>query len=66
MFVESLTKPHLLTYAEAAEILGLKAQTLRVWVSSKKIPCVKLGGAVRFTPDMIQRLIESSTKEALG
>lgn len=66
MFVENPTRQHLLTYAEVAEILGLKTNTLRVWVSSKKIPCVKLGGAVRFTPDMVQRLIESSTQEAIG
>ncbi|MDD3671613.1 MAG: helix-turn-helix domain-containing protein [Sphaerochaetaceae bacterium] len=56
---------HLLTYAEVAEMLGLKPNTLRVWVSSKKIPCVKLGGAVRFTPSMVQDLIESSIQEAI-
>ena len=64
MLIDQQTN-HLLTYAEVAEILGLKPNTLRVWVSSKKIPCVKLGGAVRFTPSMVQELIESSTQEAI-
>ena len=47
--------PKLLTYVEAAKILGIAPQTLRAWVSARKIPCVKLGGAVRFTPKMVQR-----------
>lgn len=57
---------HLLTYAEVASILGLKPNTLRAWVSAKKIPCVKIGGAVRFTHEMVQQLIESSTQEAIN
>lgn len=61
----TISNYYLMTYEEVAQILGLKPNTLRVWVSSKRIPCVKLGGAVRFTPSMVQDLIESSTQEAI-
>lgn len=56
------TLPKLLTYKEAAEILGLSDQTLRQWVSGEKIPFVKLGRAVRFTPAMINDMILKGVK----
>ncbi len=56
---------YLLTYREVAEILGLRENTLRVWVSSGKIPHVKLGSAVRFTPEMVEQIIAQSTREAI-
>ncbi len=49
--------PKLLTYKEAAEILGLSDQTLRQWVCEGRIPFIKLGRAVRFTPEMINNMI---------
>ncbi len=60
----SQEKPYLLTYRDVAQILGLKENTIRVWVSNRKIPFVKLGSAVRFTPEMVQQIIAESTQEA--
>lgn len=54
--------PRLLTYQEAAEVLAVKPQTLRQWVSKKRIPFVKIGAAVRFTPDQLESFIRSSSR----
>lgn len=55
----------LLTYKELAHILKLSPQTLRMWVSSKKIPCIKLGAAVRFSRAQVNDLIAKSSREEL-
>jgi len=52
----------LYNYNEASELLGLKPSTLRAWVSAKKIPYVKLGGATRFTPEQLKDFIEKSMR----
>jgi excisionase family DNA binding protein len=52
----------LLTYNEAAEILAVKPQTLRQWVSAKRIPYVKIGAAVRFSPDQLEDFIRGSSR----
>ena len=52
----------LLTYQEAAEILAVKPQTLRQWVSAKRIPYVKIGAAVRFSPDQLEDFIKGSSR----
>jgi excisionase family DNA binding protein len=36
----------LLTVAESAALLRLKASTVRAWILAKRIPYVKLGGRV--------------------
>ena len=61
----SQLKQNLLSYQEVADILGLKPNTLRAWVSARKIPFVKLGSAVRFTPKMVDEIIEKSTRGAI-
>ncbi len=55
----------LLTYQEVADILHIKPQTLRAWVSAKKIPCIKLGTAVRFTKEQIETIVNNGLKEAI-
>ena len=52
----------LLTYNEAADILAVKPQTLRQWASTKRIPYVKIGSAVRFRPDQLEEFIRSSSR----
>lgn len=47
----------LLNYQEAAERLGLAPQTLRTWVSQGRIPFLKLGRAVRFSPEMLEKIM---------
>lgn len=44
-----------------ADMLGLKVNTIRVWTFSRKIPHVKLGGAVRYRVDQIEKWIEDRT-----
>jgi len=55
----------LLTYQEVAGILNIKPQTLRAWVSAKRIPYIKLGTAVRFTREQVESLVNSGLKEAI-
>ncbi len=47
----------LLNYQEASERLGLAPQTLRTWVSQGRIPFLKLGRAVRFSPEMLEKIM---------
>ena len=54
----------LLTVRQAAEYLGLKATTLYDWVARRKIPFVKLNGALRFDLQDMERLIESEKRPA--
>ena len=56
------TLPRLFNYIEAAKILGLQPQTLRQWVSAKRIPFLKLGKSVRFSPEMIEKIIREGVK----
>ncbi len=56
----------LLTYQEAADILGMKPQTLRQWVSAGKLSHVKIGSAVRFRPDQLEEFIMGSTRKRHG
>jgi excisionase family DNA binding protein len=39
---------------EASEALGIELATVDTWVSRKKIPFVKVGGALRFRPSALQ------------
>ena len=50
----------LLTAAEAAEYLGLAEWTIRQWASMGRIPKVKLGKALRFDVEDLDRLIAKS------
>lgn len=45
---------------EAAEYLGLTPGTLRVWVSKKKIPYVKVGGKVRFRKSDLDGFLDAN------
>jgi len=51
----------LLTTEEAAERLGLKPATVRFWRWTRKIEGVKVGRAIRYREDMVNRLIERGT-----
>ena len=52
----------LLTAQEAADMLGLKPGTLYTWASNRKIPSVKMGGALRFRLSAIQKLMTQSER----
>ena len=55
--------PKLLNYREVAEILGFSAQTIRKWVSAKEIPYIKIGTSVRFSPEMLEEMIEKAKRK---
>jgi len=50
----------LLTTEQTAQLLGIKAWTLRSWVSQRKIPFIKLGRLVRFDEEAIRAFIQDN------
>jgi len=51
----------LLTVAETAEALSLKASTIRAWVAARKLPVVRCGRAVRIPAQAVVDFIERNT-----
>ena len=52
-------KSELLTIVDVCEILKLKRGTLYNWISSKKIPVVKMGKSVRFRRSAIEKFLNT-------
>jgi hypothetical protein len=44
----------LMTYEDVSRISKFKISTLRKWVQLRKIPFVKINGAIRFNPEAIR------------
>ena len=59
------TRP-LLTPAEAAEILGVKVDTLTVWRSTKRypLPFVRVGRSIKYKVEDVLSFIEARTEGA--
>jgi excisionase family DNA binding protein len=55
----------LLNTKEAAQLLILSENTIRMWIWQKRLPVVRLGRAVRLKRSDIQALIERSTDQAM-
>jgi excisionase family DNA binding protein len=53
----------LLRLEEVAERLSLNLHTIRVWASQRRLPIVKIGGAVRVKESDLEELIESRRVE---
>jgi excisionase family DNA binding protein len=53
----------LLTIAEAAALLGVKAQTLYLWVSQKRLPHRKIGRLVRFTESDLEEFVSKQKQQ---
>lgn len=47
---------------EASEALGIKENTLRVWILNRKIPYTKVGKAVRFTEEQLTEVCKPVAK----
>lgn len=45
---------------EAAERLGLADSTLRAWIAAGRIEVIRLGRAVRISPEEVARVIQES------
>jgi excisionase family DNA binding protein len=56
----------LLTIEEAAALLGVKTQTLYLWVSQRRIPFRKIGRLVRFTETDLEEFIEKRKQPPLS
>ena len=54
----------LLTCAQAAEAMGLKEATVRVWIARRKLSFVKLGRSVRVPAEAIEEMIVANTVPA--
>lgn len=54
----------LLTAEQAAEYLNISLWTLRQWCSQRRIPCIKLGRAVRFDPVSLAAYVAAHTQPA--
>jgi excisionase family DNA binding protein len=48
----------LLTIPEAARLLGVKPNTLYLWVSQKRVPHRKIGRLVRFAERDLEEFVE--------
>lgn len=51
----------LLRVDEAAKALAVKPDTIRVWLTQRRMTSVKLGGAVRIPAEEVERLILEGT-----
>ena len=54
--------PRLLTTAEAAQVLGMKPQTLSIWRCTKRYPLrfIKMGGSVRYLMADLVKFLEAA------
>jgi excisionase family DNA binding protein len=55
----------LLSVPEAASLLGVRPQTLYLWVSKKRIPHRKIGRLVRFTEADLAEFVERQHQPAV-
>ena len=61
------TANHLIDINELSQRLSIKKGTIYNWVYFRRIPFVKMGRALRFRPEEIDRIVRlSSTLEAAG
>ena len=55
----------LLTTEEFAAALGLSPKTVRQWTWMRKVPFVRVGGAIRFRPETVTEIIDRGAVPAL-
>lgn len=53
----------LLTIKEVAEILNFKERTVRSWVYSGKLPCIKVFGGIRIKKSEVEKLLKGEKNE---
>jgi excisionase family DNA binding protein len=54
-----------LNIKEGALLLHISENTLRQWVHQRRVPSVKLGKAVRFDPEDLQKFIEANRRDVV-
>ncbi|MBL8764811.1 MAG: helix-turn-helix domain-containing protein [Phycisphaerae bacterium] len=58
--------PPLLTYRQAAKVLGVTERTLWTLVHEGRLPAVRFGRSVRIDPADLRRFIESAKRSESG
>ena len=61
-----LAVKRLLTISEAAELLGVKTQTLYVWVAQHRVPHRKIGRLVRFTDADLEEFVNKQKQPSMS
>lgn len=54
---------HLVSVGAAATMLGVKIPTLYAWAAQGRIPCVRVGRCLRFSPAALKKWIAERTVE---
>jgi excisionase family DNA binding protein len=65
MVLNGIIGRRLLNVREAAEYLGLEVDTLYKKARLREVPCVKVGRALRFDVQALERFIEQHTIETI-
>jgi excisionase family DNA binding protein len=60
-----IARKRLLNIKEGALLLHISENTLRQWVHQRRVPSVKLGKAVRFDPEDLQKFIEANRRDVV-
>lgn len=56
----------LISLAEAAELLSMSRSTMYKYVESSKIPCLKIGGRIRFAVTDLEAWIDAHCSDQPG
>jgi excisionase family DNA binding protein len=64
-FMHNKELKRLLNIKEGAALLNISENTLRQWVHQRRVPIVKLGKAVRFDPEDLQKFIEANRRDVV-
>jgi excisionase family DNA binding protein len=52
----------LLTVRAAADVLGVRENTLRIWLREGRLPMVRVGRLVKVRPEALKRFVEKNTR----
>src|SRR5690349_19422111 len=53
---------HLLTPKQAADLLGVKLNTVRTWAARRQIPVQRVNGALRFSPSALREWLAEQAR----
>jgi excisionase family DNA binding protein len=56
----------LLRVEEAAELLAVTPACIRKWITTRRVPAVKLGRAVRLRAANLEDMVKAGVRPALG
>ena len=55
----------LLTVEQVADLLAFKPSTIRVYCEQRKMPCVRIGGQLRFRPSELHEWLEQRSSRPI-